>query len=599
MCSCAESPCVRTPGAAKLCVFDYNSASFQDEDVEGPRHRGKKKGPHGAAAYRGTVQQLGGMQDPDIIREIVISPVDSDPLPTLFVSHGLGPMPLLRDPSAPFPRSLAELPQRLRLDEHLVRCILVISAHWESRDGLEVTLRRTHAQGLLYDYAGASKEMYEVHHRYHPPGDPQVSGWVVDLLQEANQEIRVNSARALDHGVFVPLLLMPSLASVPVVQLSLPGFHGRRGSELARQCLEVGRALSPLRSRGVLILGSGLSTNSATKPERLERWTEELTRLCSASSEERFEGLRTWTSTLPHAREVHGREEHLLPLHVAAGAARDDPGEALCHCVEHGLVMSHFVFGWWRRTRHPPLENSQLPMDDDELMQREDSSRSDKEVQKIIQAAKRRQLEEASLLGLEGVPSVSGPRLTDANQRGFSSLSSGRSRPQTAGRSAAQVPRPRAQGRNWRGVERPPSARLEFERMDDSTADQRFHLQSGPGPSRAHHLGCAAGHSTQYSCKSEVWWQKSPAADRRRQGDFERCTLPSQQPSWESEVGYGAEEASGHWPSGRPRKAGDLPPLPGAEGGKAQSLGLFIVPPPEAPQPAWAKSSIQPQEGGA
>eukprot|EP00439_Symbiodinium_sp_Y106_P050516 s2710_g6.t1 len=708
-------------GCAGLCL--------QDEDVEGPRHRGKKKGPHGAAAYRGTVQQLGGTQDPDIIREIVISPVDSDPLPTLFVSHGLGPMPLLRDPSAPFPRSLAELPQRLRLDEHLVRCILVISAHWESRDGLEVTLRRTHAQGLLYDYAGASKEMYEVHHRYHPPGDPQVSGWVVDLLQEANQEIRVNSARALDHGVFVPLLLMPSLASVPVVQLSLPGFDGRRGSELARQCLEVGRALSPLRSRGVLILGSGLSTNSATKPERLERWTEELTRLCSASSEERFEGLRTWTSTLPHAREVHGREEHLLPLHVAAGAARDDPGEALCHCVEHGLVMSHFVFGWWRRTRHPPLETSQLPMDDDELMQcvaeqepeatvlrepikfknglvgirgdyysqgqlsslhakrgraggplpegwvspgplspaalstrepscersyasprpdsrgsnssdfsgsfrqtrgrmifqraqrsatpplqehehlgselprpasrpgtprGEDSSRSDKEVQKIIQAAKRRQLEEASLLGLEGVPSVSGPRLT-ANQRGFSSLSSARSRPQTAGRSAAQVPRPRAQGRNWRGVKRPPSASLEFERMEDST-EQRF-LQSGPGPSRAHHLGCAAGHSTQYSCRSEVWWQKSPGADRRRQGDFEKCTLPSQQPSWESEVGYGAEEASGHWPSGRPRKAGDLPPLPGAEGGKAQSLGLFMVPPPEAPQPAWAKS-IQPQEGG-
>ena len=86
-------------------------------------------------------------------------------------------MPLLRDPSAPFPRSLAELPQRhdkwswhlgacqsLRLAAGCgwmstrskprhpqnprsnaegsrfslqVRCILVISAHWESRDGLE------------------------------------------------------------------------------------------------------------------------------------------------------------------------------------------------------------------------------------------------------------------------------------------------------------------------------------------------------------------------------------------------------------------------------------------------------------------------------
>ena len=42
--------------------------------------------------------------------------------------------------------------------------------------------------------------------------------------------------------------------------------HGGRRSE----------SLSMIRSRGVLILGSGLSTNSATKPERLERWAENL-----------------------------------------------------------------------------------------------------------------------------------------------------------------------------------------------------------------------------------------------------------------------------------------------------------------------------------
>ena len=49
--SCTERARVRTAEATKLWV---NTISFQDEDVEGPRHRGKKKGPHGAAAYRGT-----------------------------------------------------------------------------------------------------------------------------------------------------------------------------------------------------------------------------------------------------------------------------------------------------------------------------------------------------------------------------------------------------------------------------------------------------------------------------------------------------------------------------------------------------------------
>jgi len=326
-------------GCAGLCL--------QDDDVEGPKLQGKKKAPPGTPGRQSTVQaECFENAFQTVARECVISHAETDPLPTLFISHGIGPMPLLLDPAAPFPCGLRNLPRRLRLDEHIVRCILVISAHWETKGGLEVTLRRTHGQGLLYDYAGASKEMYEVHHRYHPPGDAEVSGWVVDLLQEANKEVRVNSARGLDHGVFVPMLLMPSLAAVPVVQLSLPAFEGRRGSELAQHCLEVGRALAPLRSRGVLILGSGLSTNAATKPDRLERWTRQLAWLCcDASPDQRLEGLRTWTSTLPHAREVHGREEHLLPLHIVAGAGLDDPGEALGHYEEHGLVMSHFKFG--------------------------------------------------------------------------------------------------------------------------------------------------------------------------------------------------------------------------------------------------------------
>ncbi|CAE7042205.1 unnamed protein product [Symbiodinium natans] len=208
--------------------------------------------------------------------------------------------------------------------------------------------------------------------------------------------------------------------------------------------------------------------------------------------------------------------------------------------------------------------------------QGDDWSRSDREVEKIVEAARRRQI--ASQQGQpEGMDQCSVR----------SSLSS-RPRPHTA---KAEVPRPRAEGRNWRGVERPPPTSLDFGQIDANLSN----LQTGPGPSRARRLGCAAGHSTQYSCRSEVWWQRSPGADRRRQGDFEKCTLPSQQPTWEREVGYidcgCSGEACGHWPSGRPGKAGDLPPLPGAEGGKARSLGLFMAPPPQVPQPAWTRSS--------
>eukprot|EP00913_Durusdinium_trenchii_P024928 g23396.t1 len=258
-------------------------------------------------------------------------------LPTLFISHGIGPMPLLLDEAHPFRRSLAEIPSRLQLDEENVRCILVISAHWETKGGLEVTLRRTHGQGLLYDYAGAPEKTYEVHQRFHPPGDAEVSGWILDLLSAAGKE---------DHGVFVPLTLMPELMNIPVVQLSLPALSGQRGAEVAQHCLEVGRALAPLRSRGVLIIGSGLASTASAKPQHLERWAEQLKRLCcKAQPAQRYEGLRQWTYMLPHAREVHGREDHLLPLHVVAGAALDDRGQVLADLREHDRAMTHFTFG--------------------------------------------------------------------------------------------------------------------------------------------------------------------------------------------------------------------------------------------------------------
>ena len=49
----------------------------------------------------------------------------------------------------------------------------------------------------------------------------------------------------------------------------------------------------------------------------------------------------------PAARLAHPREEHLLPLMVAAGAARDDAGDCPYREADvfGGMVMSSFRFG--------------------------------------------------------------------------------------------------------------------------------------------------------------------------------------------------------------------------------------------------------------
>eukprot|EP00931_Biecheleriopsis_adriatica_P063474 TRINITY_DN3844_c0_g1_i1.p1 TRINITY_DN3844_c0_g1~~TRINITY_DN3844_c0_g1_i1.p1 ORF type:complete len:779 (-),score=84.27 TRINITY_DN3844_c0_g1_i1:116-2410(-) len=279
--------------------------------------------------------------------EIRVSRFEGRKLPTIFVSHGEGPMPLMVDARKASIRCLTGIPSRLGLNKESVRCVLVISAHWETANHLEVTMQRTQRQSLLYDYRGAPPELYELHRRCHPPGDPEVTAWVTDYLRRYGLEVRQNSVRHLDHGVFVPLLLLRELTNLPVVQLSLPALSGKRGADIAQDCLDIGRALEPLRSRGVLILGSGMATNVPTKTSRTDRFVQGLAQLCCRiSPEERYDGLVAWTRSLPHAREVHGREEHLLPLLVAAGAAPRDKGEVLGDFrSESGLAMTHFAFG--------------------------------------------------------------------------------------------------------------------------------------------------------------------------------------------------------------------------------------------------------------
>ena len=60
-------------------------------------------------------------------------------LPTFFICHGGGPMPLLGDPGhSGLVRDLRALPGRIKAREQ-VRAILVVSAHWEAAPAVRVT----------------------------------------------------------------------------------------------------------------------------------------------------------------------------------------------------------------------------------------------------------------------------------------------------------------------------------------------------------------------------------------------------------------------------------------------------------------------------
>lgn len=263
-------------------------------------------------------------------------------LPTYFISHGGGPWPWMSGPfAAGYERlaaSLRDMPAQLPTAP---KAILMVSAHWEEAD---FTVQTSPAPGMFYDYYGFPPETYTI--RYAAPGMPLLAARVRELAGGAGIATGEDAERGFDHGAFTPLAVMYPQADVPVVQLSL-----KAGLDPEAH-LAVGRALSPLRDEGILIVGSGLSYhnlrqfrgNSGPPSHAFDPWLQNTLLHCPPA--ERSALLNCWESA-PAARDCHPREEHLIPLMVAVGAAEQDAGTCIYHedDFQGRVAVSSFRFG--------------------------------------------------------------------------------------------------------------------------------------------------------------------------------------------------------------------------------------------------------------
>lgn len=218
------------------------------------------------------------------------------------------------------------------------RALLVVSGHWEEP---VFTASAAPAPDLIFDYSGFPEHTYRL--TWAAPGDPVLARRVVDLLEEAGLPSAVSPSRGYDHGVFVPLKVAFPGAEIPVVTLSLaasldPALH-----------LAAGRALAPLRDEGVLIIGSGMSFHNLRgyfRPETTERargFDAWLTRAVESAASDRAKLLTHWREA-PHAAYAHPREEHLIPLLVAAGAGGDVAGKRIFTGEPMGAAISAYRF---------------------------------------------------------------------------------------------------------------------------------------------------------------------------------------------------------------------------------------------------------------
>lgn len=261
-------------------------------------------------------------------------------LPALFISHGGGPWPFIPEARPAYARTEAALRGVPSTLSARPRAILAISGHWEEEGFVVSTAERP---PMVYDYSGFPEHTYRI--SYPAPGSPQIASEIGSLLAAAGFLLREDPARGFDHGTFVPLSLMYPEADIPVVSLSIsrdydPGRH-----------LALGRALSPLRERGVLILGSGLTYHNmrgfgSERGAAVSLEFGEWLRLALADPDpvRRERSLRAW-SEAPSARLAHPREDHLVPLFVAAGAAEESPGVRFLSDHVMGVAMDSYRFG--------------------------------------------------------------------------------------------------------------------------------------------------------------------------------------------------------------------------------------------------------------
>jgi 4,5-DOPA dioxygenase extradiol len=161
----------------------------------------------------------------------------SEQMPVLFLGHG-SPMNAIEDNE--FVRKWKEIGKSLPKPN----AILCISAHWETRGTFVTAMEKP---VTIHDFGGFPKALYDV--QYPAPGSPDLAHETKHIIKIT--EVGLDEKWGLDHGAWTVIKHLYPEADVPVIQLSLDHYQS------PQYHYNLAKELSPLREKGVLIIGSG------------------------------------------------------------------------------------------------------------------------------------------------------------------------------------------------------------------------------------------------------------------------------------------------------------------------------------------------------
>jgi 4,5-DOPA dioxygenase extradiol len=256
--------------------------------------------------------------------------------PVLFVGHG-SPMFALEPGAAG--EALIELGRTLPTPH----AVLMVSPHWETSTP---TVSTASVLETIHDFGGFDSRLYDM--QYTASGSDQAAHEVISALEGAGLSALTDDTRGLDHGAWVPLRYLLPSPQCPIVPLSIQ-HHG--GAEYA---YKVGQALAPLSDQGWMIVGSGNITHNLNDWREANRGNALETDYALEFSDwihdklinRNIEALLSYRQNQASAQRAQPRDEHLLPLFTALGAAGPDRQPSVIHrgIRDHVIAMDSYLF---------------------------------------------------------------------------------------------------------------------------------------------------------------------------------------------------------------------------------------------------------------